>query len=107
MRTQHHYTSEQEIISVIDEAVRAMKTTEQEALYHKKMSEKHHKDSAKFTNGEAAFKLERANEEAEKYKKCLTRAARIEGKLGRLKNTLAAFRSGVLFGEDKSVVLEK
>jgi hypothetical protein len=58
------------------------------------------------SNGDAAFCLMKCDEEMKHHDRLIRRAERLETKLQQLKRTLAAFKTGDLFGET-SVVLQQ
>lgn len=101
------FETEAEIMAVIDEATRAMKASEQEALLCERMEKKYLRDAASASNGDAAFLTDQAGEQREKRGKALRRASRIQEKLRHLKEALSAFRTTTMPFVDQSVVLEK
>jgi hypothetical protein len=108
MTKQKRYESEAEIISAIDECSKQMKISEQSGLLHRKMADKHTKDSARHKGGDAAVLLERADEELKKSAFMIRRASRISEKLKGLKLALAAFRTVRFpFDADQSVVVDQ
>jgi hypothetical protein len=108
MNKQIRYESEEEILAAIDKCVKSMKASEQAGLLHRKVADKHTKDSARYSNGDAAILIERADEELKKSAFMLRRAIRIEDKLRKLKESLAAFRTQSFpFNTDHSVTVDK
>lgn len=102
---QRHYTTEAEIIAVIDEAIRARAVAEKEALFHLKLADLANRKASTASNGDAAYCLEQCKWEIKEHDRLIRRAERIERKLVQLKHTLAAFRTIDMFG-NTGVVLQ-